>query len=374
MWMGRQPDVPPGPPDARGPIVAPTQALRVGVVFNPNSKKNLAQPQRFVALQRLLGDLGEVRRTASVEQIEEVAADFVDRGCTVWVADGGDGAFHWLLHAARRVLAQRRPGSELPLMMPTRSGTVDFLAVKAGLRGGAEDLVARLVRDLRRDQPLDVVSVDTLHVLGRGDRGADWTFDRVGFAAALAGVGQGFFERFYRQPQRSALGIVRTVGRILGSAATRSAPLAWLPLDPATRAYSEPMFAPQPIDVAIDGEPVPFSHVRAVNIGAIDIELAGVFRLFPHAAAPGVMHALVGDPSAWDVAQELPRMALGRPLASARMVDRPATRLTARCRGDAVMDPVIDGEIFYGLTEIDVRLGPQVRIVRPSAATAPSGP
>lgn len=340
-------------------------AQRVGVVFNPHSKKNRRRPERFVTLQRLVGDVGEVRRTSHVDEIDQVAEDFLDAGIGIWVADGGDGAFHWLMNAAERAIRRRGRGEAMPLLMPTRSGTVDFLAVKARLSGAAEDLLASLIASARRGEAPDVLWIDSLRVRGEPVEVGAAGFDRLGFATALAGVGQQFFCRFYDNGDPTPRGIVTVISKILGSAALSMPPLHLVPASAEARAYGAPVFAPHRLEVFVDGERMPFDTYRAVNVGSIDIDLAGVFRLFPHAAEPGVMHAILGDPGFFDVLGLLPRMAAGRGLQGKSMVDRRAQTLQLRACGDTVIDPVIDGELFYGLRNADVALGPSIGIARP---------
>lgn len=343
-----------------------TAIQRVGVVFNPHSKKNRRRPERFVTLQRLVGDVGEVRRTGHVDEIDQVADEFLDAGIDVWVADGGDGAFHWLMNAAKRAITRRGRGESMPLLMPTRSGTVDFLAVKAKLTGAPEDLLASLIAGARSGDAPDVLWIDSLRVQGQPIDPAAAPFDRLGFATALAGVGQQFFCRFYDNGDPTPRGIVTVISKILGSAALGMAPLRMLPVSKEAREYGAPVFAQHPLEVVVDGERMPFDTYRAVNLGSIDIDLAGVFRLFPHAAEPGVMHALLGDPGFFQVLGLLPRMAAGRGLQSKSMIDRRARTLQLRSLSDSAIDPVIDGELFYGLRSVDVSLGPSIGIVRPS--------
>ena len=67
---------------------------QIGVITNPNSKKNRLNPRRYDTMKRLVGDVGLVKRTHHTGEIAEVVREFLDAGVPYWLADGGDGAFH----------------------------------------------------------------------------------------------------------------------------------------------------------------------------------------------------------------------------------------------------------------------------------------
>ncbi len=362
------------PSSEREPAAGPARSAGVGVVFNPHSKKNRARPERFDALQRLVGDRGWVRRTRDVDEVASVAAEFLRDGIDIWVADGGDGAFHWLLNAA--VAASASTGRPMPLLMPTRSGTIDFLATKVGLQGSAEDLLAALLSDLRRGQAPATVRLDSLQL--RGTLRAGGSFERRGFACAAAGVGQRFFERFYANGDPSARGVITVVSRILASASLAApglsslpaslVPRGWLGDGDDPRALGAAVFAPQPLRVEVDGEALPFDEYRAVNVGAINIDLAGVFRFFPHAAEEGVLHGLIGNPGVAEVMRVMPAMARGKPLVSPNIVDCRLQTLRMMAPEPTTIDPVIDGELFFGLGDLEIGRGAPVAIAVPGSA------
>ncbi len=339
----------------------------IGVVFNPNSKKNLRDPARFDRLQQLLGDDGVVWRTRHVDDIAAVVHDMLDNEVPYWVADGGDGAFHWLVNVADQVVRERGKGESIPAIMPTNSGTIDFMGRKAGVVGDAESLLTELVRLTRRGEAPERVPIDSLRL--RGVHG-DWSerpgapFERVGFATALAGIGQGFFDKFYANGRLNGVGVLETVGRILASASTRARPVAFLPLPTSLRCYADSVFEQAHLHIEIDGKPVPLKHFRVVNAGSIDINLADLFRLFPMAAAPGVIHVQVGDPDLLDVVRQLPRLMAGKAMNFEGLIECPATEMSLAVRGQGSIDPVIDGELFYGLKALSVTPGPAIEVLR----------
>lgn len=337
----------------------------IAVVFNPNSKKNKRHPERFERLQELLGGWGEVVRTEEPEAVVELAHDFLDRGVPYVVADGGDGAFHWLVNALYTAAAERGKGEKIPAILPTNSGTIDFMGRKAGVIGHAEGLLQTFVNLLADGDTPDIVPVHSVRIDGRrGSEPVGQEFSRIAFAVALAGVGARFFERFYQQQQRNQLGVITTVGRIIGSASLNTPGMHLVPLPEAMREYGGHVFEPMPLDVWIDGEAVPIHRYRALNVGSINVNLAGVFRLFGHAKEPGVLHVQAGNFTVFGLTRALPYMfAGGKKLPLREFVERPARHVRAVCTSDLAMNPVLDGEIFTGLLEAVAYPGPQVDVI-----------
>ena len=345
-----------------------TKTPRIAVVFNPNSKKNLLDPGRFEVLEAIVGDVGTVVRTDEPEAVKGLVADFLDAEIPYLVADGGDGAFHWLVNAAHQATAERGRGERVPAILPTNSGTIDFMGRKAGVVGKPEPLLRTLVKVVAAGGKPEIVAIDSLRLTGvvqPGGEGPELPFEKLGFAMALAGVGNRFFQRFYDQDRKNALGVVSTVSRILGSASLSAPGINLLPIPEQAREYGGHVFEPMPLDVWIDGEKLPIERYRALNMGSIDLNLAGVFRLFPHAREQGVMHVQAGNPSVFEVAKALPVMfAGGKKLPIKEFVEQPARHVRVAITSEQRMNPVIDGEIFEDLLRCEVRRGPQVDVIR----------
>ena len=347
----------------------------IGVITNPNSRKNRLEPGRYEAMREVVGSLGHVRRTQHTGEIADVVRDFLDEGIPYWVADGGDGAFHWLVNVTWQVLREReakgsgeRGGTEgWPAIMPTNAGTIDFIGRKCSVVGDADGLLRALCRTLRLGRTPDLLTIDSLVVRGIHGADTDWPgrpFEKVGFAAALAGVGQRFFDKFYAQEQQDAAGILKIVAKVIGSGLSQFPVVRHVPLPISLRCYGDTLFEPMPLDVWVDGKPLPMRTFRAVNVGAIDINLAGLFRFFHHASSPGVLHVQAGNPDVLDVLRNIPNMMTGRDLAVEGFFEGPGQTVRIVARDGRRIDPVIDGELYWGLSECDVALGPEVRVVQ----------
>ena len=71
-----------------------------------------------------------------------------------------------------------------------------------------------------------------------------------------------------------------------------------------------------------------------------------------------------GAPSVVEVIANLPLLAAGTDLSIANFVERPARELHAVARDSHSIDPCIDGELYYGLSELRAVQGPSVRVLK----------
>ncbi len=341
--------------------------MRVGVITNPNSKKNYRRPQRRRSLEQAVGRHGVVRETQTLEELPKVVGELLDAGCQYWVCDGGDGTLHWALNSIYAAVQARTPAGqplEMPVVVPTNGGTVDFVARKAGLKGDADSIVRRLVARLERDAPISTIRVDTCRALG-DDATPGPRFDRIGLAAALGGVASAFFDRFYALPKdRGALAIAQVIGAATGSALVHSLapPLRrFLPEELTGGGYND-FFRPTLARVEVDGKVLPFSTFASMQVGAIDINLAGVVRCFRHAREGGVLHFQALSMTPLGVVRNVPAIFLGTPILGKGVYDDRARDIVITADPGEQLGPVIDGEQFSGLRRLELSLGPGLRI------------
>jgi hypothetical protein len=114
--------------------------------------------------------------------------------------------------------------------------------------------------------------------------------------------------------------------------------------------------------VELDGQPLPYDELASLQVGSIDINLGGVVRTFRHASTPGVLHAQAICMPPWELAANLPNLVLGTPIWGRKVYDGPARHLRAVAHPGDVLDPVIDGELCFGLRELEVEAGPRLEI------------
>src|SRR5207247_5758226 len=137
------------PPAGSSPRRAPRPSVPgIGVIVNPHARANRnGGAERARRLAEIVGGDGTVRVTESLPAIQEVAREFRERGTEVRAICGGDGSYHCTLTGFRAVYGD----APLPLLLPLRAGTLNYISdAIGGRRGRPEQALARAVRDYRR--------------------------------------------------------------------------------------------------------------------------------------------------------------------------------------------------------------------------------
>jgi hypothetical protein len=340
--------------------------MHIGVITNPRSRKNRLRPGRADHLKSIVGELGEVHSTESVASIKPVLRDFLRKRARYWVADGGDGALHWMLNKGMEILQEDEfAGMSLPFpLVPTRGGTIDFVANNVGIEGTAETILATLRRSIEAGRRIEEVEVDSMLI-----EGVEVTPDgeipvrTYGFACAAGGVGQRFFSKYYAEEDPNPRTIVKVVASTLASMPIAMSPLRKLPGMPESlRTYASDLLRPAQVKVTLDGMILPGTEFTGIHVASMSINLGNVFRFFTKAEQPGMMHALIGSPSPMTMVFNLPRMTLGKELRGRHLIDRPCRELTLEAVGDELLAPVVDGEYYRNLCTVTFKLGPRIRI------------
>lgn len=341
-------------------------ALRqIGVITNPNSRKNKRRPGRAEALQRQVGPAGRVIATESLEALGAAVRELREQGAQYWVADGGDGSLFWMLNTVARELGDELEDVSriIPFAVPANGGTIDFVARRVGIRGRVERILRVLRSHTERGEVAPAVDLPSLRIELVQRKGEERIVsEQLCFSTALAGFGCRFFDHLYALEERSTLKIGAQFFRDVAAAFLRRVGMRWA-VPRRWLQELEELFTPIPLRMVLDGRELPWTAITTLNASAFSVNFGGLFRLFP-AAGEGKMHVIAGEPSDLDVALNAPRMMTGRPLRCERLYDGAGETLEVEAIGDELMKPVLDGEVFEDVERLVVRLGPQVRFAR----------
>ena len=278
-----------------------------------------------------------------------------------------------VLREGRKFWALARTGQSvtLPMTLPTKGGTIDFVANNVGIEGDAEGILATLRKRLEKGATIEETEVDSMCIDGvQLVDGVEVPFRTYGFASAAGGVGQRFYAKYYADADPNPRTIVKVVANTVMSAPIAMTPLSKLPFG-QWATYAKEVFAPTKCKVTLDGMVLPGNEFTGVHVASMSINLGNVLRFFGKADQPGLMNAIVGTPTAWGIIRNLPRMLGGQEMRGRDVLDRPCREMILEANTSELLGPIIDGEYYRNVKKLEFRVGPRVRIpkvVAPKAA------
>lgn len=341
--------------------------MSIGIVTNLNARKTRKDKERGERLTRILDGHGIVRQTRNLDELRDALEEFVDRGCRCWVADGGDGTLHWMMNVGREVLEAKGLWNDehpFPILVPTNSGTIDFVARKAGIHGPLEHVLGDLVQASRENRELPLIQLDTMEIRGvrAGEEEDSIPFKRLGFAIAIGGIGQRFFSKYYESNDPNRWTILSISLKAAAGQLASIGPLRSLPIVPRTiRDFGQFMLSGTPAEVHADGKSFPRQRFQGLAASAVDIDF-GTMRLFPHARKPGKLHMMVGSLQPIEYTYKWILPVLGKTVSGENWYEFAGETMDVDVAEGELLDPNIDGEMFYGLKQVSLRPGPRISV------------
>ncbi len=157
----------------------------IGIVTNPHSRRNRRHPERMRRLGYMLGQHDTYELTNRIEDVEDVAREFMASDIDILGLNGGDGTNHVTLSTFIEVYGDR----PLPKVALLRGGTMNTVSSGVGIRGAPPKLLANLVEKYYTGQPFETTTRDILKV-------TDDTGTRYGFIFGN-GIVANFLEIYY---------------------------------------------------------------------------------------------------------------------------------------------------------------------------------
>ena len=311
----------------------------IGVVVNPHAKGNRSESSdREKRMAEILGGDGAVRITSTLEAVDQVAHEFADRNIDILAICGGDGSDHCTLTAFHRVYA----GRPLPLLLPLRAGTINYIAdATAGRRGTPEQVLARVVRDYRHGHTHVTTERDVLRVTAG-------TSVELGFLLSF-GTTVNFLRAYYALDRQGPWPATKLLSRMMASAVFGTH-------------ISRAVFQAIEGDAEVDGLPVPFRQFTFFFAATVDRIALGFRPTYLGTRKPGYMHVLGGPIPATRLIRRALRVYRGFPTYEPLLYDNLARVLSIR-----FFKPqhyMIDGDILEPAERLDVDVACRVTLIR----------
>jgi diacylglycerol kinase family enzyme len=308
----------------------------IGVVVNPHARANRSVGgERARRLAEVVGADGVVRVTGSRAAIDDVAREFRARGTEVLAICGGDGSYHCTLTGFRAVYG----AAPLPLLLPLRAGTINYVADSiGGRRGSPEQMLARVVRDYRRGRTYETTERDLIRVNGQ----------EYGFVLSF-GTTVNYLRTYYSLEKQGPWPAARLLARLIVSALTGTH-------------IARAVFQAVAADVECDGLPVPFRQFTFFLAATVDRIALGFRPTYLGTRKPGYLHVVGGPITAPRLIRRIVRIYRGFPTGEPTLYDNLARRLVIRFfRPEAYM---LDGDILPPAARLDVDVACRVTLIR----------
>jgi diacylglycerol kinase (ATP) len=308
----------------------------IGVVVNPHARANRnGGTERARRLAEVVGEDGTVRITESLPAIEEVAHEFRDRGTEVLAICGGDGSYHCTLTGFRRVYGD----APLPLLLPLRAGTINYVAdAIGGRRGRPEQVLGRVVRDYRQGRLYETTERDLLRVNGA----------EHGFVLSF-GTAVNYLRLYYAMEKQGVVPAAGLLVRLIASALVGTH-------------ISRAVFQAIAADVECDGEPVPFRQFTFFFAATVDRIALGFRPTYLGTRKRGYMHVLGGPIPAHRLIRRILRVYRGFPTGEPTLFDNLAR--TTSIRFFKPEHWMLDGDILAPTERLEVDVACRVTLIR----------
>jgi diacylglycerol kinase family enzyme len=262
--------------------------------------------------------------------VAHVAQEFADRNIEILAICGGDGSDHCTLTAFHRVYA----GRPLPLLLPLRAGTINYIAdATAGRRGTPEQVLARVVRDYRRGHTHVTTERDVLRVTAG-------TSVELGFLLSF-GTTVNFLRAYYALDRQGPWPAAKLLSRMMTSAVFGTH-------------ISRAVFQAVEADIDCDGDLLPFRLFTFFFAGTVDQIALGFKPTYLALRKRGYFHVVGGPIAARRLVRRAARVYRGFPTGEPDLYDNMGRQLSIRfARPTHIM---LDGDILEpcDTCEVDV--------------------
>ena len=307
----------------------------IGVITNPKAKKNLKRPWIKDALQRIIGDTGQVYETRSIDELPALAHEFIRKGIDLLAVNGGDGTTHIAL--THFIPIYQSKGAPLPKLLSLRGGTMNTISNSIKHKGKGEDILSSVVRKYKAGESVETVRQPVLHIN-----------DRYGFMWGYGVVGN-FLEQYYKGTVLGPWQAFKTVARIAASMFLRTS-------------LSKQVFATYPSVLEIDGKKYDLpdcSVIMACSILEVGLGAMLTYRAYEK---PGYMHIRSASLRPYQVVPWIGHLYLGKRIPDERMLDELAREAHIKIQGRPPY--TIDGELYRDTDAFYLRQGPVLNVVR----------
>jgi len=308
--------------------------MKIGVILNPNAKKNMKLEKRKTAFEKIIGGAGFVIQTDNIELIGKSCGKLVEEKVDLIGICGGDGTNHLVVTDV--VKEYKKANSPPPLIYLMEGGSMNTIRWNLGIKGSSEDNLKNIVGKLENNLNFQIKKVATLKVN-----------EQYGFIFGN-GYASAFLFEYYNSkidsgPKRAA----EITGRIIWSLITGG--------DLIKRIMSQ-----YKAGFVIDGQPAgldSYGLVLAGTLPAIGLMFKPLYRATEELDK---FHLIASSLKPGDFARQIHRFFSGKRIKGENHIDTLASEL--KITTDEPLVYQLDGEL-YSEKSVNVSIGPVLNMI-----------
>lgn len=308
---------------------------KIGIIINPNAKRNSRRDNLRQQLECTIGDHGMVRVTRTPHEVYSVAEEFLREKIEILGVSGGDGTMQKTLSRFIEVCGEEC----LPSIATIRGGTMNTIANSLKIRGTPVTITQRIMGKIHASEELNCKEVDLMRV------GNEY--------GSLFGTGvvYNFLDAYYEGGKTGTRKAIRVIIRAIASALTGGS-------------FAKKVTAPVPARASLDGRPIPFEEFSGILACTIcDIGL-GFKPLYRAEERDGYFHILSTNMNTLQIILRIHKLFLGIPMKNSQVHDEIGQELTLEAlKGNIPF--MLDGELFSRPGRIQLKAGPRIRVIAP---------
>jgi len=314
----------------------------IGIVHNPNARRNRGDKEKPGRLSEILGSLGIVRETKSSLEVSEVAREYLKRGIKLLGINGGDGTYHQVVSKFISVYKEKA----LPTILHMRGGTMNTIANSFGvLRGSAEKVLRDIVEKYRNNDNIRSVEREILKISGTPGSGP--AEEQYGFMFG-AGAATKFLAAYYEGEKTGPWKALKMIAKAISSAILRTE-------------YMKNFLEPVDATLSVDDQELALKKFTLIYASTIKDVGLGFKVTYRAGEKPGYFHCVAGTLRGWDIISNIPTVYRGLPTHIKTIHDDIHKKITVE--GPDELSYTIDGELYKTDSPITVSLGPKLKMI-----------
>lgn len=307
----------------------------IGLIHNPNARRNIGKKWLADKLRKIVGDAGVVVETHTLDAIKEVAEKFKKNGIDLLLINGGDGTHHHVLTNFLNIYKDKK----LPPVLHLRGGTMNTIANSLKVKKlSTEELLKKIVDKYIRKEKFDMIERNIIKI-----------GDRFGFIFGCGFVSN-FLEAYYAGKGTGAIKALKVIFRGISSAIVGTD-------------YYKRLFREVRAKIIADGETLPL-ELFTIILGATVRDVGLGFKPAHQAERSGFFHLLATDINVYRLISYIPKLLMGKPLNPDKVLSRVVKDVTLEPINGEKIKYTIDGELYTTETPLNLQIGPALTVVR----------